>query len=183
MHVKDAIGTEQNVTLSASWRYRRSRYKRIQLYRSDLQVSGQIVIFRANFFRPPPVKCLPVRLWWCLILLAAYTHEAVSLSPHWHMSEPKRPITVLSLFKVTQRLRRRLEQGRNQLIFSGRNDWEMLLYYFRYHNLLLYLTTKHVFENFGVGGNCPVALPLPAGLGWSQGKADVWSHSKLGGKW
>ena len=56
-------------------RYRRSRYKRIQLYRSDLQeasgpirtnlkklVSGQIVIFRANFFSPP-AKCLPVRLW------------------------------------------------------------------------------------------------------------------------
>jgi len=37
MHVKDAIGTAQNVTLWANWRYRRSRYKRIQLYRTDLQ--------------------------------------------------------------------------------------------------------------------------------------------------
>jgi len=36
MHVKDAIGTEQNVTLWANWRYRRSRYKRIQLYRTYL---------------------------------------------------------------------------------------------------------------------------------------------------
>jgi len=66
MHVKDAIRTEQNVTLWANWRYRRSRYKRIQLYRTALQevsgpiriklkelLSGQIVIFRANFFRPP----------------------------------------------------------------------------------------------------------------------------------
>jgi len=45
MHVKDAIGTEQNVTLLANWRYRRSRYKRIQLYRTDLQeVSGSIWI-------------------------------------------------------------------------------------------------------------------------------------------
>jgi len=65
MHVKNAIGTEQNVTLWANWRYRRSRYKRIPLYRTDLQevsgpiriklkklLSGQIVIFRANFFRP-----------------------------------------------------------------------------------------------------------------------------------
>jgi len=66
MRLKDAIGTEKNVTLSANWRYRRSRCKRIQLYRTGLQeVSGpiriklkkllsrQIVIFRANFFRPP----------------------------------------------------------------------------------------------------------------------------------
>ena len=55
---------------------RRSRYKRIQLYRTYLQVvsepnhiklkklvSGQIVICRANFSAPHPVKCLPVRLW------------------------------------------------------------------------------------------------------------------------
>ena len=32
MHVKDAIGTEKNVTLYANWRYRRSRYKRILNY-------------------------------------------------------------------------------------------------------------------------------------------------------
>jgi len=64
MHVKDAIGTEQNVTLWANLRYRRSRYARIQVYRTDLHevsgfiriklkkwVSGQIVIFRAIFFR------------------------------------------------------------------------------------------------------------------------------------
>jgi len=37
MHVKHATGTEHNVTLWANWRYRRSRYKRIQLYRTDLQ--------------------------------------------------------------------------------------------------------------------------------------------------
>jgi len=72
MHIKDAITTKQNVTLSANWRYRGSRYKRIQLYRTDLhKVSGpilielkisfrasclflgQIVIFRANFIRHP----------------------------------------------------------------------------------------------------------------------------------
>jgi len=71
MHVKDAIGTEENVTLQANWRQRRSRYERIQLHRTDLQdVSGpiriknkkvifrenrlflwQIFIFKANFFR------------------------------------------------------------------------------------------------------------------------------------
>jgi len=58
MHVNDVIGTEQNLTLQANWRYRRSRYKRIQLYRTDLQevsgpiriklkklVSGQVVYF------------------------------------------------------------------------------------------------------------------------------------------
>ena len=45
MHVKDAIGTEQNVTLLANWRYRRNSYKRIQLGRTDLQeVSGSIRI-------------------------------------------------------------------------------------------------------------------------------------------
>jgi len=45
MHVKDAIGTAQNVTLWANWRYRRSRYKRIQLYRTDFQeVSGPLWI-------------------------------------------------------------------------------------------------------------------------------------------
>jgi len=33
MHVKDAIGTEENITF---WRYRRTRYKRIQPYRTDL---------------------------------------------------------------------------------------------------------------------------------------------------
>jgi len=45
MHVKDAIVTEQNVTLYANWSYRRSRYKRIQLCRTDLQeVSGSIRI-------------------------------------------------------------------------------------------------------------------------------------------
>ena len=65
------------------WHYRRRHYKRIQMYRTDLQevsgpiriklkmlVSGQIVYFQGkllfsgqNF--PPPVKCLPVRLWSC----------------------------------------------------------------------------------------------------------------------
>jgi len=36
MHVKHAIATKQNVTLWANWRSRRSRYKRIQLFRTDL---------------------------------------------------------------------------------------------------------------------------------------------------
>jgi len=45
MHIKDAIATNQNVTLWANWRYRGSRYKRIQLYRTDLhEVSGPIWI-------------------------------------------------------------------------------------------------------------------------------------------
>jgi len=45
MHVEDAIGTEQIVKLWANWRYIRSRYKRIQLYRTDFQeVSGPIRI-------------------------------------------------------------------------------------------------------------------------------------------
>ena len=45
MHVKDVIGTEQNVTLQANEHYVQSRYKRIQLYRTDLQeVSGPIRI-------------------------------------------------------------------------------------------------------------------------------------------
>jgi len=45
MHAKDAIGTEQNVTVWANWSYRRSRYKRIKLYRTDLQeVSGPLRI-------------------------------------------------------------------------------------------------------------------------------------------
>jgi len=42
MYVNDAIGTEQTVTSSMNWRYRRGRYKRIQLYKTDLQeVSGR----------------------------------------------------------------------------------------------------------------------------------------------
>jgi len=45
MHVKEAIATKQNVTLWANWRSRRSRYKRIQLYRKDFhKVSGPIRI-------------------------------------------------------------------------------------------------------------------------------------------
>jgi len=44
MHVKDAIGTEENVTLQANWRHRRN-HKRIQLHWTDLQeVSGPIRI-------------------------------------------------------------------------------------------------------------------------------------------
>jgi len=43
--VEDGIGTEQNATLQANWRYIRSSYKRIQLYRTALQgVSGPIRI-------------------------------------------------------------------------------------------------------------------------------------------
>jgi len=45
MHVKDTTATKQNVMLWANWRSRRSRYKRIQLYRTDLhEVSGPIRI-------------------------------------------------------------------------------------------------------------------------------------------
>jgi len=81
MHVKDAIAIKQNVTLWANWRSGRSRYKRIQLCRTDLHkgsspvrirlksyFQGKLFIFRANcyfqgkFFSVPPVKCLPVRL-------------------------------------------------------------------------------------------------------------------------
>jgi len=76
MQVKDAIGTEQNVALQANWRYRRSRYKQIQLYRTDLQeVSGPIriklksyfmgkLLLSVQMFSAPAVKCLPVRPWW-----------------------------------------------------------------------------------------------------------------------
>jgi len=47
MHIKDAITTKENVTLSANWLYRGSRYKRIQLYRTVLhKVSGPIQIKR-----------------------------------------------------------------------------------------------------------------------------------------
>jgi len=52
MHVKDAIATKQNVTLRANWRSRRSRYKWIQLYRTDLQkVSGPIRIKQKCYFQ------------------------------------------------------------------------------------------------------------------------------------
>jgi len=52
MHITDAITTKQNVTLSANWRYRGSRYKRIQLYRTDLhKVSGPIRIKQKVNFR------------------------------------------------------------------------------------------------------------------------------------
>ena len=45
MHVEDTITTKQNVTLPVNWRYRGSRYKRIQLYRTYLnKVSGPIRI-------------------------------------------------------------------------------------------------------------------------------------------
>jgi len=45
MHVKDAIATKQNVTLRANWRYKGSRYKRIQLHSTELhKVSGPIWI-------------------------------------------------------------------------------------------------------------------------------------------
>jgi len=67
MHIKDAITAKHNVTLWANWRYRGSRYKRIQLYRTDLhKVSGPVriklkVSFRANCyfqgkFFPTPSK-------------------------------------------------------------------------------------------------------------------------------
>ena len=62
-------GPNKMYVIEANWRYRRSRYKQIQLYRTDLQeVSGSIRIklrklfSGQNFFRPP-VKFLPVRLW------------------------------------------------------------------------------------------------------------------------
>jgi len=46
------------------------------------------------------------------------------------------------------------EKGRNQLIFSGGAKW---------CNFLLYLPNTYVFKNFG-GSNCPIAIPLVAGL-------------------
>jgi len=49
-----------------------------------------------------------------------------------------------------------LMQGRNQLIFSV---WRRKMI----HNLLLYLTTKYVFEKISDGDNCPLPL-LAAGL-------------------
>jgi len=77
MHVNDAIGTEQNVTLQANRRYRRNCYKRIQPYRTDLQelsgpiriklkkfVSEKIVyfygklLFSGQIFSAPPSKML-----------------------------------------------------------------------------------------------------------------------------
>jgi len=52
MHVKDAVETEQNVTLQANWRYRRSRYKQIQLYKTNLQeVLGPIRIKLKSYFQ------------------------------------------------------------------------------------------------------------------------------------
>jgi len=95
MHVKDAITTKQNVTLWANWRSRRSRYKRIQLYRTDLyKVSspiriklksyfqGKLFIFRANCYFPgqnfsaPPIICLPVRLChYASTVLKSYSYE------------------------------------------------------------------------------------------------------------
>ena len=72
MHVKGATASKQNVTLWANWRYRRSRYKRIQLYRTDLHkvsspiriklkryfqsklfIFGAIFYFQGKFFPPP----------------------------------------------------------------------------------------------------------------------------------
>ena len=52
MHVNDAIATKQNVTLWVNWRSRRSRYERIQLYRTDLhKVSGSIRIKLKSYFQ------------------------------------------------------------------------------------------------------------------------------------
>ena len=54
-----------------------------------------------------------------------------------------------------------LNQGRDTVFSGCQNDCNLLSYYFR--SLLLYLPTKHVFENFKEG-NRPVAHPLIAGL-------------------
>jgi len=82
MYVKDAIGTEENLTLQANCRHRRSRYKRIQLHRTDYKTfqapfelktkksyfQRKLFIFRANcyfqgkFFPPFTLKYLPVRV-------------------------------------------------------------------------------------------------------------------------
>ena len=65
MDVKDAIVTEKNVTLYANWRYRRSHFKRIQLYRTDLQeISGPIWIklkklCTGQIFSAPPSNAFP----------------------------------------------------------------------------------------------------------------------------
>ena len=47
--------------------------------------------------------------------------EAVSLSPHWHTLEPKRPTPVLSLFKVAQKLRVKLEPGERRMFGLKQN--------------------------------------------------------------
>jgi len=73
MHVKDAIATKQNVTLMENWRYRASRYKRIQLFRTDLHnvsdplrikvkswFQGKLFIFRENcYFQGKLFSALP----------------------------------------------------------------------------------------------------------------------------
>ena len=65
MYIKDAIATKQNVTLWANWRSRPSRYKRIQLCRTDLhQGSSPIRIrqksyFQGKFFPPPQYNAFP----------------------------------------------------------------------------------------------------------------------------
>jgi len=50
-------------------------------------------------------------------------HEAVPLSPHGHMSEPKRPIPVLSRFAVAPRLHGRLEL-RGRPMFGLTQNWD-----------------------------------------------------------
>ena len=65
----------------------------------------------------------------------------------------------------------RLQQGRNQMVFSGEgNDCNALWYYFRggarwvkLSVVLLYLTTKHVFE-YSSEGSIARLSPLVAGL-------------------
>jgi len=61
---------------------------------------------------------------WCAVWFSSpHVQEAVSLSSHWHMLEPKRPTPVVSLFKVIQRLRGRLEPGERPM-FGLKQNWE-----------------------------------------------------------
>jgi len=54
----------------------------------------------------------------CLIFISAFARGCLS-QPHRHMLEAKRPTPVLILFKVTQRLRGRLEPGERQIWEGG----------------------------------------------------------------
>jgi len=68
------------------------------------------------------------------------------------------------------------------MVFNEITNYDFILLNKQDRSQLIYsteLTTKHAFENFG--GNCPVALPLIAGLAnktcqnhLETGAANVW---------
>jgi len=61
-------------------------------------------------------------MWLLFDFFPAYAQGCVS-QPHWHMLDPKHPPPVLSLFKMTQRLRGRLEPGEMPM-FGLKQNWE-----------------------------------------------------------